>query len=98
MAAMPLPLQLKRWKGCIAELMAQPNFRVSLLKTMGFPGGKRSMGLTILMSLQLGLSFARSPSFIAAAHSNICRDCHEMCSCSAGRVCVPLNFARSCWL
>ena len=31
MAAMPLPLQLKSWKSCIAELMAQPIFRVSLL-------------------------------------------------------------------
>jgi len=52
MAAMPLPLQLKSWKGCIAELMAQSNFRVSLMRTMDFPGGKRGMGLTILMSLQ----------------------------------------------
>jgi hypothetical protein len=39
MAAMPLPLQLKSWKGCIAELMAQPNFRVSLLRTMDFQAG-----------------------------------------------------------
>jgi hypothetical protein len=31
---MPLPLQLKSWKGCIAELMAQPSFRVSC-KEMG---------------------------------------------------------------
>jgi len=51
MAAMPLPLQLKSWKGCIAELMAQPNFRVSFIRTMNIPGGKRSMGLTLLMSL-----------------------------------------------
>jgi len=35
MAAMPL----KSWKGCIAELMAQPNFRVSLLRTMDFGAG-----------------------------------------------------------
>ena len=47
MAAMLLPLQLKSWR---AVLMAQPNFRVSLLRTMSFQGGKRSMGLTILMS------------------------------------------------
>ncbi len=52
MAAMPLPLQLKSWKGCIAELMAQPKFRVSLLRTMEFQSGKRGMGLIILMSLQ----------------------------------------------
>ena len=50
MAAMPLPLQLKSWKGCIAELIAQPNFRLSLLRHNRFLGGKRSMGLTILMS------------------------------------------------
>ena len=49
---MPLPLQLKSWKGCIAELMAQSKFRVSLLRTMDFQGGNRGMGLTILMSLQ----------------------------------------------
>ena len=29
MAALPLPLQLKSWKGCNAELMAQPTSRVS---------------------------------------------------------------------
>ncbi len=39
MAAMPLPLQLKSWKGCIAELMAQPMFRVSLMRRMGFNAG-----------------------------------------------------------
>ncbi len=44
-AAMPLLFQLKSWKGCIAELMAQPNFRVCLLRTMGFQTGERSMGL-----------------------------------------------------
>ncbi len=38
MAAMPLPLQLKSWKGCIAELMAQPRFRVSC-KEMGVQAG-----------------------------------------------------------
>jgi len=79
MAAMLLPLQLKSWKGCIAELMAQPLFRFSLLRTMDFQAGNVSMGLTILMSLQLNIPFARSPSFIAAAPSSICRDCHEMC-------------------
>jgi len=52
MAAMPLPLQLKSWKGCIAELMAQPNFRVCLMRTMDFQSGKRSMGLIILTSRQ----------------------------------------------
>ncbi len=39
MAAMPLPLQLKSWKGCIAELVAQPNFRVSVLRTMDLKAG-----------------------------------------------------------
>ena len=46
------------------------------------------MGQTILMSLQstLGIVSARSPSFIAAAPTNICRGCHEMYSCSGRRV------------
>ena len=90
---MPLPLQLTSWKGCIAELMAQPNFRVSLLKTMSFGAGNGVWKQTILMSPQstLGIVSARSPSFTAAASTNICRGCHELCSCSARRVCA--NFA-----
>ena len=43
-AAMPLPLQLKSWKGCIAELMAKLYSRVSLMRTMDVQSGKRSMG------------------------------------------------------
>jgi len=39
MAAMLLPLQLKSWKGCIAELMAQPIFKFSRLRTMDFQAG-----------------------------------------------------------
>jgi len=79
MAAMPLPLQLKSWKGCIAE-MAQSKFRVSLLRRMDFQGGNRGMGLTILTS---DMPFGRSPSFIAAALANLCRYFYELCYCSA---------------
>ncbi len=77
MAAMPLPLQLKSWKGCIAELMAQPSFRVSC-KEMGVQAGNEVWDRPSrrVYSLQLGVSSARSPSFIAAAPSNVCRDYH----------------------
>ena len=78
MAAMPLPLQLKSWKGRIAG-MAQSKFRVSVLRRMDFQGEKRGMGLAILM---IDIPFGRSPSFIAAAYANMCRDIHELCSCS----------------
>ena len=45
MAAMPLPLQLKSWKSCIAELMAQPILGLSF-ELNGFQRGKGGMGLT----------------------------------------------------
>ncbi len=85
MAAMPLPLQLKSWKGCIAELMAQPNFRVSLSEDDGFEGGKRGMGLTILMSLQSTARFIMCPvtELYRCCTFNICRDRPEKCSCTA---------------
>jgi len=35
-AAMPLLLQLKSWKGCIAKLMAQPKFSISPSRTVNF--------------------------------------------------------------
>ena len=58
------------------------------MRTMSISRGKRSMGLIILTSLQstLGDVSARSPSFIAAVSTNICRGCREMCSGSGRRV------------
>ena len=46
------------------------------MRTMDVQSGKGSMGRIIVMSLQ---STARctSPSFIAAARSSTCRDCHQ---------------------
>ena len=72
-AALPLPLQLKSWKGCNAELMAQTTSRVSSMESVSNAGTE-----VWDCSLQLGKSCARSPSFIAAAPSEISRGRHAM--------------------
>jgi len=78
MAAQPLPLQLKSWKGCIAELVFA---RVPLVDI-----GTTVKSLTDLRrerdkygtdqpaeSTALGMRFAGSASSIAAAPCHVCR-------------------------